>query len=122
MQLYELSKEICDYLLPKEIMITAQYLPVILDSLRDASEWKLALFNVRMGGGQKGLHSSFSPVTSTNVRISPQNFLIFSFNPFATLIYNVKAIRDAGPKLLNLNQDYPSKKWFFWSNSNKIRL
>ena len=60
--------------------------PVILDSLRDASEWKLALFNVRMGGGQKGLHSSFSPVTSTNVRISPQNFLIFSFNPFATLI------------------------------------
>ena len=27
MQLYELSKEICDYLLPKEIMITAQYLP-----------------------------------------------------------------------------------------------
>ena len=60
--------------------------PVILDSLRDAGEWKLALFNVRMGGGKKGLPSSFSPVTSINVGISPKHFLIFSFNPFATLI------------------------------------
>ena len=27
-----------------------------------------------------------SPVTSTNIGISLQNFLIFSFNPFATLM------------------------------------
>ena len=27
------------------------------------------------GGGQKGSPTSFSPVTSTNVGISPQNFL-----------------------------------------------
>ena len=27
---------------------------------------------------------SISPVTSTNVGIIPQNFLTFSFNPFAT--------------------------------------
>ena len=33
------------------------------------------------GGGQKGSPTSFSPVTSTNVGISPQNFLTFSFNP-----------------------------------------
>ena len=32
------------------------------------------------GGGD-----SFSPVTSKNVAISPQNVLTFSFNPFATL-------------------------------------
>ena len=27
-----------------------------------------------------------SPVTSTNVGISPQNFLTFRYNPFATLV------------------------------------
>ena len=37
-------------------------------------------------GGQKGPRTSFSPVTSTNVGISAQNFLTFSFNPFATLV------------------------------------
>ena len=26
------------------------------------------------------------------------------------------------PKLLSLNQDYPSKKWFFWSNPYKIEV
>ena len=29
------------------------------------------------GGGQKGLPTSVSPVTSSNVEISPQNFLKF---------------------------------------------
>ena len=43
------------------------------------------------GGGGGGTKSSphptsFSSVTSTNVGISPQNFLTFSFNPFATLV------------------------------------
>ena len=38
----------------------------------------------RGGGGQKVPRTSFSPVTSTNVEISPQNFLTFSFNPFTT--------------------------------------
>ena len=28
----------------------------------------------------------------------------------------------ASPKLLNLNQDYRSKKSFFWSNSYKIEV
>ena len=40
----------------------------------------------RGGRGHKGPHTSFFPVTSTNVRVSPQNFLTFSFNPFATLV------------------------------------
>ena len=30
--------------------------------------------------------TSFPPVTSTNVRRSPQKFLTFSFNPFVTLM------------------------------------
>ena len=38
------------------------------------------------GGGGEGSPSSFSPVTSTNVGLNPQNFLIFSFDPFATLM------------------------------------
>ena len=37
-------------------------------------------------GGKKAPSTSFFPVTSTNVGISPQNFLTFSFNPFSTLV------------------------------------
>ena len=37
---------------------------------------------IQDGEGQKAPPTSFSPVTSTNVRISPKNFLTFSFNPF----------------------------------------
>ena len=44
----------------------------------------LILFKI---GGQKGHPpTSVSPVTSTNVEISPKNFVNFSFNPFATLV------------------------------------
>ena len=41
------------------------------------------------GGGRphkKATRTRFSPVTSTNVPISPQNFLTLRFNPFATLV------------------------------------
>ena len=37
-------------------------------------------------GGQKGPPTSFSLITSTNVGISPQNLLTFSFHLFSTLI------------------------------------
>ena len=39
-----------------------------------------------MGRGQKGAPTSFSLVTSTNVRISVQNVLTFIVNPFATRV------------------------------------
>ena len=35
------------------------------------------------GGGKKALLTSFPPVTSTNVVISPKNIFAFGFNPFA---------------------------------------
>ena len=54
--------------------------------------------------------TNFSPVTTTNVGISLQNFLTFSFNPFATMVQNFKAIRRASPKLLNSEQRPPCKK------------
>ena len=38
------------------------------------------------GGTQKGPPTSFSPVNSTNVGISPKNFVTFTFNPFPTLV------------------------------------
>ena len=37
------------------------------------------------GGLRKGFPNCFSPVTSTNVGIIPQDFLTFSFNPFSTV-------------------------------------
>ena len=36
------------------------------------------------GGGKKAPYQFF-PLTSTNVKISPQNFLTFRFKPFATV-------------------------------------
>ena len=54
----------------------------------------------------------FPPVTSTNVGVSPQNFLTFSFNSYHTLL----------SQLLNLNQSHPSKKLFFWSNPYKTEV
>ena len=54
-----------------------------------------------------------SPVTSTNVRFDPQNFLTFSFNLFAILVQNFKFVHSTSPKLLNLNQDHPSRKVIF---------
>ena len=38
---------------------------------------------IQDAGDKKAPPTSFSPVTSTNVAVTPQHFLIFSFNPFA---------------------------------------
>ena len=52
----------------------------------ESISFSMSLTLFRMGGGdQKGLPTSFSPVTSTIVEIRPQNFQTFNFNPFATL-------------------------------------
>ena len=81
----------------------------------------LTLF--RMGGGKNPLSpTNFSSVTSTNVGISPEIFLTFSLNPFFTLVSIFKAIPRASPKLLNLNQDHPTKKCLFWPNLYKIEV
>ena len=66
-----------------------------------------------MGGErvQKGAPlTSFSPVTSTNVGFGPQNFLAFSFDPFLTLVQNVKFVPSTSSKLLNLRPRPPLKK------------
>ena len=55
----------------------------------------------------------FSPLTSTNVGISPQSLLTFSFNSFSTLVWNFKFLPSASPKLLDLSQGHLSKKAVF---------
>ena len=50
------------------------------------------------GRGKSPPSTSFSPVTPTNVRFSPQNFLTFSFNPFATIVENFKFVPSASLK------------------------
>ena len=57
--------------------------------------------------------TSVTPITSTNVEFGPQNFLTFSFDPFVTIVQNLKFLPSASPKLLNFNQDHPSKKAIF---------
>ena len=64
-------------------------------------------------GGKKAPPTSFPPVTSTNVGFGSKNVLTFSFNPSATLVQNLKFVPSVSPKLLNLNQDHPSKKAIF---------
>ena len=59
------------------------------------------------------LFVQFFPLTSTNVGISPKNFLAFRFNPFPKLVYNFKAMHSASPILLSVNQGHPLKNWFF---------
>ena len=59
------------------------------------------------GGSAKKDPLPVFPVTSTNVRISPQICLTFGSHPFDTLVSNVKVILSASSKLLNLNHQYP---------------
>ena len=47
--------------------------------------YKIEILNPIQNGGQKSPRTSFFPVTSTNVGLRSQNFLTFSFSPFATL-------------------------------------
>ena len=73
----------------------------------------LTLFRMGVVAKRPPPSTSFFSVTSTNIEFDPQNFLTFSFNPFATLVQNFKFAPSASPKLLNLNQDQPSKKAIF---------
>ena len=57
----------------------------------------LTLFRIGGRGGQKSPLTSFSPVTSRKVGFGPQNFLAFSFNPFTTLVQNIKFVPSASP-------------------------
>ena len=72
--------------------------------------------------GTKKPPTSFSSVTSTNVGISPQNFLILVL----TLLPHLCEI--SSPYLMPSYiielgaKSIPQKNWFFWSNPYKIEV
>ena len=69
----------------------------------------LTLF--RIGGSKKTPPYQLFPCYF--VRISFENLLTFSFNPFGRLVLHFKFIPSTSPKLLNLNEDHPSEKAVF---------
>ena len=74
---------------------------------------------IQDGGGAK----IPPPVTPANARISPKNFLTFSFNPFATLVENFKDIPSASPQIIELEPRLPLKKSGFSGQIlRKLRL
>ena len=64
----------------------------------------------------------FSHVTPTNVWISPQNFLTFSFKPFATLMQIYSSYLVSVPNYWTWTKTTPQKKWFIWSNGYKLEV
>ena len=83
-KLYKILKENKDLFLT----ILAYYLSNMTSkfsySLKCANIY--SVFNLIQDGGWGGQTIGFYAVTSTNTRISPQNFLTFSFNPFNRLV------------------------------------
>ena len=74
-------------------------------------------------GEQKHSPTSFYPVTSTEVRISPQNLKTFWLLVSSLLPYTAVKFQDhTNPKLLSMNQDHSSKNRFFWSSPSKIAV
>ena len=64
----------------------------------------------------------FSPVTSTNVGISPQNFLAFSFNPLPDRYKISSSYLVSVPNYWTWTKTNPQKKRFFWSNPYKLEV
>ena len=73
----------------KAFFLVSQVLVDLKNKLPKMSQAQpLTLFRMGAGSGQKGPPTSFSPVTSTNVRFGSQIFLTFNFDPFAILVQN----------------------------------
>ena len=66
--------------------------------------------------------TSFSLVTSTNVRISPKNFLTFSFNLSPHWCKISRSYLVPVPYYWTWTKTTLQKKWFFWSNPHKIEV
>ena len=73
-------------------------------------------------GEKKAPPNSFFPLTSANVGKSHQNFPTFSFNAFLHLCKTSRSYLVHLLKLLNFNQDYPSKNVFSGQILIKFRL
>ena len=58
------------------VIICKSSIKSVVNPIQDEEGW----------GWAEAPPTSFAPVTSTNIRISPQNFLTFSVNPFDRLV------------------------------------
>ena len=71
------------------------------------------------GRAKRPPYQFFPQVTSTDVGVSPKNFLTFSFNHFATRRISRSYLVPV-PNYWTWIKTTPQKKWFFWSNPYKI--
>ena len=62
-----------------------------------STQWEIDLILNPSQDGGEGSPTSFSPATSTNVGIRPQNLLTFIINPFDKLVQNFKFVASASP-------------------------
>ena len=85
------------------------------------TEYNLTLFRMR-GGSAIRPPTTSSPVTFAKVGISPKNFWLLISTLLTHLCKISRPYVSASPKLLNLNQEHPSKNVFFWSNPYKIEI
>ena len=90
---------------------------VMLQYFNASTQFEFALFIVALltvfrMASQKGPLPVFPPVTSTNVGISLQNFLAFSFNSIVTLVQNFKFMPSISPNYWTWNKTTPKKVVF----------
>ena len=90
------------------------------NSIQDGGGWG----GVGVGGwgGQKDPPTSFSPVISTNVGISPKNVLTFSFNPLPHWCKIPSLYLVPVPNHWTWTKTTPRRKRLFWSNPYKIEV
>ena len=81
----------------------------------------LTLFMIG-GGGAWSPPTSFPLVTSRNVRISPQNFMTFSFNPLPHWCKISSLYLMPVSNYSTWAKTTPQKKQFLWSNPYKIEV
>ena len=73
-------------------------------------------------GAQKATPYQFPPLTSKTAEIRPQNLMTSNVSHFCLTCVKCQGYNSASFKLLNLNQDHSSKKWFLWSSPVKIEF
>ena len=68
------------------VKLTYVQLKKVKAAVKNKTGTTLILFRIVGGEAKTVPIPVFSPITSTNVGISPQNFLTFNYNPFDRLV------------------------------------
>ena len=73
-------------------------------------------------GGKKAPLPVFPSKRLAKEELAKTTFWLLVLTLLVSLLWNYKTIPSASPKLLNLNQDHVSKKYFFWPNPHKMEV